>query len=509
VKSVRVLKLTVLLSLMLALAWWLFADTVRYHTAGGVAGGGGALRFSFYGAYEEYEMWARIVAGFHEQHPEVPVKLEYLPTRYEPKIRQLMVAGDAPDVMLCQDKPYLDLVHAGDFEDLTPYLEALGPGRSSREQLIGRYFTTAIDSYAVWEGSGGSGGSGGAEGSGAARSCHFYGLPVFGGSNLLIYNKGCFARAGVVVGPLPGPAGAPGLYKSPDDKTWIVDDQRWTLDEWLEVCRRLTLPAGPEGHEQYGFQSGWWLYWLPFQSTLGARVLTGDKTHTCFYGPAAEKSLQLFQDLQYQDHVSPRGLEMVMGQGMGFFTGRVAMIADGPWRTPFFNATDLDYDVLHFPRAAPGGVRITRVTWDAVTMYSQSKKKREAWLLIDYLLSAPSQRMIARAQRDITALRATAGDFVRQNPKVHMAKFVEAADTYAQLAPINEHWDMLARVCSRALGSVVDADPALRLTPAQAIGQMYDGQDPDSVELMTLMPPADPQEAARYRAIYRASGKAQ
>jgi hypothetical protein len=45
---------------VLAAAYWLFADTVRYWTGAGAA----AIRFSFWGGFDDLRMWERIIADF-------------------------------------------------------------------------------------------------------------------------------------------------------------------------------------------------------------------------------------------------------------------------------------------------------------------------------------------------------------------------------------------------------------------------------------------------------------
>jgi len=488
----RVLRAALALCAAAGAAWWLLADTVRKYAP---AAGDQPLRVSFWGIYEEFEMWGHMLDDFRRKNVGLEVRAEYMPGgRYEQKVKQLLVADEAADVILYQDEPFWMLVDHGKFEDLTGWIERnWGPGASSREALHRRFFATAVDSFGRWEGRG------------AGRRWHQYGLPIWGGPNLLYCNRKCFARAGVIVGPTPDGSG---LWKSPDGKRWIVDDDNWTIDQWVEVLRRLTIPGRPgQPPEQFGYNLGWWLYWLPFHYTLGAGYLDERREHTVFCTPEVLRSLKLQQDLVYRYHVCPAASELTMGQSVGFLGGRLAILNSGPWEMPFCNAAELDYDLLHIPRRSPGGFRATRITWDAVAMYRGSKKKDLAWRLMDHLVTPESQRTVTRVQRDLPSLRSEAGTFVTANPKVHTIKFVEAAEQYAVMQPITIHWEAMARVFARAVQNVLLEDPARRLTPEEAVGMVYDDNDTDAMKLMTVLPPLDANEAAKYREIYLRSGK--
>ena len=46
---------------------------------------------------------------------------------------------------------------------------------------------------------------------------------------------------------------------------WIVDDDKWTVDDYVRLCQVLTLKDPATGRtEQFGCMSEYWLYWLPF-----------------------------------------------------------------------------------------------------------------------------------------------------------------------------------------------------------------------------------------------------
>lgn len=493
-RLLRPLKLLVILLAVAGLGWWLLRDALGLRP---VDAAGQPLRLSFWGPYEEFEMWQEMVATFQAANPGVVVKLEYVPTRYEQKIRQLLVADAAADVILYQDEPFPYLVDRGSFEDLTPYLRRDGVVGELRGELQKTWLSIMVDSFGRYEEHAGG------------REWRQYAMPVWGGTNLVFYNKDCFRRAGLRVAPLPGPEG---LAHDPATGQWTLDDARWTIDEFVRVCQLLTQDRDGDGRiDQFGFLLPTTLYWLPWHRTLGASILNDDRTRTTFYGPECEASLTLYHDLRWRYKVAPTPAELgPMNMGVGFLTGRVAMFTSGPWEMPFCNAAGIDYDALHIPRHPRTGARTTRITCDAVGIYAGSRQKELAWRFIRHLTTPQSQRIVARIQRSIPARRDAAAAFVEQNPRVSTAKFVAAADDYAEMQPITKQWDLMHRVWDAAAQGMQRVDPTTRLTPVQAIGRFYTGQathDEDSRQLLLVLPPLDEKAIAPYREAFITSGK--
>jgi multiple sugar transport system substrate-binding protein len=470
-----------------AAGYWMVSDTVRFYSPSAEAH---PLRVSFWGPYEEFEMWKEMLANFRREHPDVSVKMEYFPSRYEQKIQQLLVADDAPDVMLYQDEPFPNITEVdpntgaqSKFLNLTRYAAEHDPAGQFDPN---EFWRTAVEYFGRWEDRG------------RESRWQQYAIPIWGGCNLFYYNKACFRGAGLRVAELPGPEG---LVRAPDGSGWLLDDDKWTLDEFLKVCDLLTVDRDGDGRiDQFGLSLGYSVYWLPLHYACGADILTKDLKRTAFHGPEVEASLRLWQDMIYKYHYSPRAAELgQMGEGVGFFTGRVAMFCSGPWGMPFLNASGVEYDVLHVPRNPTTRTRATRITWDAVAIFANSKKKPQAWMLVKHLTSLASMKVISKVQRSIPARKAAAGFFARYNPKVSVGKFVAAAGTYARKQPITKHWSIMERAWSDAMSELRRENAAKRLTPAEAIGKFYSEH-----RLMKVLPPSDPDEAERYRRIYRA-----
>jgi len=432
VRLIRVFLITLVAG---SVSWWLFSDTYRRY-----AGVSPELRLSHWGSYQEFEMWQEIIAGFEKKYPDIHVKQEYITDRYEAKIQQLLVADAAPDVILFQDEPMPQFARAGKFEALDPWLKT--PGLELN--LERDYWDTSVISFA-YEGK-------------------QYGVPIWGGDNLIFYNKDAFDRAGV---PYP------------------KDD--WTFEDFLATTKKLTCDFDGDGRiDQFALLLPGWIYFLPWMWGYGAAVLDPSHKHWALFGPEAERALQFYRDLRFKYRVSPTLAELgQMGQNVGFLTGRVAMFTSGPWAMPFLNETKMRYDVAHFPRGPKG--RHTRVTWDSLVMFSHSRKKDQAWKFIHYVASLEAQRIVAKYQRSVPALKAAKDAFIQGNPRVSAHKFIEALK-YARMQPISIYWGQMTRVISSEFEALGLGSQDAKSTIASFLSNR---------ELMSLLPPVNAEYSAK------------
>jgi len=450
----RGLRILLAVVIAAAAAWWLFWLTPS-------RGGRQAdtIRFGFWGDYQEYRMWRRIIDRFGREHPEVHVTIEYVPGsgEYGRKLTAWLASGSGPDVMLLQDEPFPRYVHRrpgrpGVLVDLTEMIA----GRRFGEDLTvrqGDYDPIAWASFGQDEPSG-------------RRQ---YGLPVFGGNNLIFYNRQCFRRAGVA---LPEATGI---------------DAAWTTEEFLDLCKRLTIRRDIDGRtrtEQWGFdRPHGWLYWLPFTYACDARILSDDRQRFAFTGDGALKSLQLWDDLRVHGVVPGGGDLGSMRQNVAFLTGKVAMVCQGPWAMPFFNEAKLDYGVM-FPPFSATGRRGTRVTWDCVALAGRLRddpaRLKTAYTFARFVASAAAAEIVAETQRSIPAHREGVAAFVAGSDATRGAKFVEAM-AFARAQPITLKWSDMDEGLRASLGRLTRGalTPAETLTDmADRVGPLFDGSPP-------------------------------
>ena len=425
------LRLLIGLTLTAGAGWWLFADTVRHHLPTGA--GDNVIRFSHWGGYGEYLMWQDVVGQFNQVEPDVHVKLEYVVGfRYATKIQQQIIANTAPDVMLFQDEPFPHFA-PDNFADLGEYL-----GRDGID-LRRDYHATAVDSFIV---------------SNVVR-----GMPCFGGNVLIYCNLDCFEAASRHHG-----------------REIRLPDADWTLDDFVALAKDLTFDADGDGRiDQFGFALPSWIYSLPFFWAHGMAVLDESRTRWAMTGPEAERAWQWYQDLRFVHHVSPLPVEQAeLNTDAAFFTGRVAMCVTGPWVQPFLSATTLRdrYRIVDAP-IGPGG-RATRVTWDALRIDDRLSPARKAlaWRFVRFVCTQPGQDIIARYQRSVPALKASAATFVEHDRGVGSHRFIDAM-AYARMQPISPYWNEMDRTIGRHMSDLLD-EAGPRSTPAEFLAALAD-----------------------------------
>jgi ABC-type glycerol-3-phosphate transport system substrate-binding protein len=467
-------KFVLLIPVAGALGVWLFADTARHYSADAEDA---ALRVSFRGSYLEYAMWSEMLDSFRKAYPQIEVRGEYVAgVSYEQKMQQLLVAGAAPDVMITDREPFPAMLQANHFEDLRPFLNTPGA-----ELSLDQLWPDGVEAFNDRLG-------------GEGRAPGLYGLSCWGACLLICYNRACFDAAKITVTALPGPEGL-----AQDGRGgWLLDDSRWTNDEFVKVAQLLTKDFDGDGRtDQFGMLRPGYFYWLPWCWAMGADVLDETGTRTTFYGEPLERAFTLWQDLVDKYRVCPGEGEMPMGPYVGLMSGRIAMMETGPWAIAFLNDARVRYDFLHMPRATRDGKRATRVVWDGLLMYNGSKKKLEAWLLIRHLVSPECQAIVGRYQRSLPALRSAKDSFVHHNPNITAQKMIDATADYGRPGPLTPHWYALERALGEACDQMIDTSPRARLTPAQAFGCFL-----SSEVVRDHLPPVDPVAAKHYVELY-------
>jgi len=382
--------------------FWMFEDTYAHYF--GVKEN--CLRISYWGSYREHEMWKEIVRKFEKKYPDIQVKQEYITDRYEDKIQQLLLADAAPDVILFQDEPMPRFISSGKFEPLDSWR-----AKEGLEARLEDYWETSVTAF--------------------QENGITYGMPIWGGDCLIIYNRTAFQDAG-----LPEPPSS------------------WNVEEFLQVCQQLTGDDDGDGRlDRYGFMIPSWVYWLPFHYAFGATYLDPTREKWTLWGPEAQGSYDFWQGLRHTYHVAPHRDELTEGGSVAFMTGRVAMFVSGPWAMPPFNEAGVDFDIAPMP-SGPGG-HGTRVTWDCLAMFAGSKRKEQAWRFIHFATSLPAQEIVAEFQRSVPALKEAKDAFIQGNPNVRNDRFVDAF-SYARVQPITEHWSLMSREVSSETDLMLD-----------------------------------------------------
>ncbi len=410
-------------------ATWLFGDTLRHYIDR--ADSDDAIRFAYWGGYEDHVLWTEVVEAFHRHEPTIRIRQEWLPlSGYLAKIDQQLVAGAAPDVFMFQDEPFPRYAES-QFLNLDPLFTADNEAAGCLDDC----WPTAVASFR--------------DGAGAMR-----GAPLHGGNVLIYCNPDAFERASRF-----------------HHRTIALPEDDWTLDEFVATCRDLTIDENGDGEpEQFGLLQPHWVYYLPFIWSHGAALLDESHSHWTLTGPAAVAAFQFYADLRHRHHVTPSPMEYAgQNSDSAFLSGRVAMCVNGPWYMPYLNETHLRdrYRVVGIPSgAAPSR---TRVTWDALCVNAaiDTATREKAWRFVRFTLSDEAQTIFARRQRAIPARRAIGERFIAfgGGPASPAAAFIDAMAT-ARMQPITKDWLPMDAVVRRHLLSVIPDGAARRSAEA-------------------------------------------
>jgi len=224
----------------------------------------------------EIEPTLEIIRTYEEMNPGVKINLIHQPwTGYHDKMMTLGIAGTAPDVMAISRVYLANFVEANLLLPLTKEIEPL------LDEII------EIQS-GMHEG-------------------EIYGIPVWGGPSLWMYNGGMFDLAG-----LQRP---PEVYRQGD----------WNWDTVLDMARKLTYDRDGDGViDVWAFESPSTIAtdWVAKVHQFGGRVLTEDGKGAAINEPAAIAGLTLWADTVHQYQVAPPWNQRA---GVGLAQGTLAI----------------------------------------------------------------------------------------------------------------------------------------------------------------------------------------
>ena len=193
----------------------------------------------------------------------------------------------------------------------------------------------------------------------------------------LYYNKDLFDEAGVDYLP----------SKWEDALTW---------DEFLDVCKRLTLDANgnnaasdsfdPNNIVQYGFNlvkdyDGWGSWIL----NNGGQYYNEDGTEFTMSDPKCVNAIQFLADLCNVHHVMPNPTTAATqnnnGAAQSLMTGAVAIYQDGQWTCLDFDGMDFNWDTAVMPVGpdADENAPYTYTTCAPICIFKSTEHLDEAW----------------------------------------------------------------------------------------------------------------------------------
>lgn len=314
-----------------------------------VAQGSGVVRVGTWESGDALEPWNNAIAAFHEEYPDIEVKLEPVPQEYGTKLLAQMAAGTAPDVYQVGDGDVARFVREGIVEPLDPYINGDNP-------LDMSLFFPAVAEFGQIGG-------------------ETYLLTKDYSPLVLYYNKDIFDEAGV---PYP--------------------TEDWTWDDLLDAAQKLTT------EDRWGIQlPGHWGDWLwhrgiqPLLVQNGASLISEDGTMVEGYMNSEKtvEALQWYVDLFLKHKVAPTREDVDSYAGVDLFAnGIVAMVWTGRWPLKDWKAIEgFNFGTAGLP-AGPVG-KGNALCWAGFAINSASQNKEAAWTFLKYIAAGEGAKEFA------------------------------------------------------------------------------------------------------------------
>jgi multiple sugar transport system substrate-binding protein len=377
-----------------------------------------------------------VVQRFEQEHPGIRINAQYVPTG-DALVHKLVAAVQsqtAPDISWIHSDFLDKLVEAGALYRIDAFLH--GPDSLSAAELAD--IVPALLQSATWRDT-------------------LYALPMEATSLALLYNRDLFRKAGL--DPDRPPA-------------------NW--NELHEYARKLTVDRDGDGKtDQYGFYvpvfpasgdlSIWMvLQWTPFLWQAGGEEIDKAQTKVLFNSPAGVNALtlwrQMYDDMQFST--------FTIAHDLGFASGILAMILDGPWNLPRYRLLKgVDWAVAPLP-AGPAG-RATYLAGEHMAIFRQSKHPREAWTFVRWMMQPDVQAMFSMRSGYLPVRRSTLelkeyNDYLATDPA--LSAFVRQMVDGRGRAPIDYHRTEINRFLAEAVekATLGRVDPKTALDEAAA-----------------------------------------
>lgn len=155
-----------------------------------------------------------------------------------------------------------------------------------------------------------------------------YGIPLDLHMHGLYYNLDLFEQAGIEAPPTTGEELiAIGKLLTVDANGNHPDDEGFDPDNIVQYAINM--------HSNHHAFFQWWALYRQ----LGGELISEDGTECAMDIDKAAQAWQFLQDLVYKYHIAPQGQT---DYARDFLSGRTAMLIDGPWQMPAFEAAAAD-----------------------------------------------------------------------------------------------------------------------------------------------------------------------
>lgn len=270
---------------------------------------------------------------------------------------------------------------------------------------------------------------------------HYYGLPLDTNTRVLFYHKGLFAEAGIAEPPK-------------------------TFEDFVAACEKIKALGKADTYCYAEGGTGAWNV-LPWIWSNGGAITDPEYTKATGYlnNEASVGAVAMLRDWLNSGYLSPSILGGGIATSDAIGNGQVAMIVDGPWMPPIFQAQfpDLQYGLAPFP-AGPGG-SISVVGGEDIVLFEQSKNKEAALAFLRFVLEEEAQIAMGKTGQ-MPVLKSLTG-----NPELpdYFAVFQEQLATAQPRTP-SPAWPKIDEAISTAVQQVLrgEKEPQAAMDEAAA-----------------------------------------
>jgi multiple sugar transport system substrate-binding protein len=291
---------------------------------------------------------------YEKENPHVEIVPQYIPSG-DPLIQKLVTAiqsNTAPDISWIHSDFLHKLVDADAIYKMDHFIN--GENGLSEEEM-NDIFPQSLQS-AKWRET-------------------LYAMPMEATTLALIYNKDKFKEAGLDPNKPP---------------------QNW--NELYDYAMKLTKDKNGDGKiDQYGFYvpafpasgplSVWMvLQWTPFLWQAGGKEINQEQTKVLFNSGAGVDALSFWKKLYDEQKFT----NFTLTHDLGFISGTIAMIMDGPWDLPELREIkNFEWGVTYLPA---GPVKqATYLAGEHLAIFKQSKNPDKAWKFVKWIISPEVQ----------------------------------------------------------------------------------------------------------------------
>jgi multiple sugar transport system substrate-binding protein len=341
----------------------------------------------------------KIADEFAKDNPGSSVEFQVVPyANYEDKVRTMLAAGDAPDVVQVND----DFVVTYTKRNLIQPLDAwLSKSSLKRDDMY-----KSIWDFNIYQGK-------------------MMALSPVNKVRVFIYNKDLFQKAGL-----------PMLPAKPETPTW-----NW--DAMLEYAKKLTVKTGDQT-TQWGAallqDGGTEQIWT--MNNQGEGLFSKDGKQLAAAWPEGIEAIQWLADLTHVAKVQPPWGTMQANNGANvnnmFVSGQLAMQAGGSFSISFAEKSKFAWDFAPEPMKKYGRNEGSLVCY---AIPKNAKNPPLSWKLMEYMYKEKVQQIWAGTGFGIPAVQTYANKYYVDKSKPYNLQVVADSMAYCQSVNFTENTD--------------------------------------------------------------------